>query len=249
MTSPVTDLVSADDGWQMCLAREVSAPSRVLGAMVAGPPLQAALALSEDLNRARQHSRVPVFSIRTWGGPGELSERNLEEEGDLASQIVSLHPRLLRFAHSLTRDHDAATDLAQETITRGLASQWRFQPGTNLSAWLFRIMRNLHLNLIRASSTRPGLISIEELVAEPAAGDSDQRNPVEAEVIRRADLRRVAEVYRTLPAAFAIPLYLCAVEELSYAEVAAVLDVPVGTVMSRVYRGRRLLMSRLGGRP
>lgn len=66
-------------------------------------------------------------------------------------------------------------------------------------------------------------------------------------MIERADLRRIADVYRTLPSAFAIPLFLTAVEELSYAEAASILDVPIGTVMSRVYRARRLLMSRLAG--
>lgn len=176
-----------------------------------------------------------------------MSERNIEAAGDLADQIVGLHPRLLRFAHSLTRDREAAADLAQETIARALASQWRFQPGTNLKAWLFRIMRNIHLNILRASATRPGLVSIEELVGEPAGSNGENFNPVEAKVIVRADLRRIGEAYRTLPAAFAIPLHLVAVEELSYAEVAAILAVPIGTVMSRIYRGRRLLMSRLAG--
>src|SRR5713226_223356 len=183
-----------------------------------------------------QPGRVRVFSGREWGGASELSERTREEDSDLAGQIVSMHPRLLRFALSLTREHEAAADLAQETITRALASQWRFQPGTNLRAWLFRIMRNLHLNLIRAASSRPGLVSIEELIAEPASSDYEKRNPVEAAVIGRADLRRVAAAYRSLPTVFAVPLYLAAVEELTYAEVAAVLDVPVGTVMYRVYR-------------
>ena len=176
-----------------------------------------------------------------------MSERNLEEEGNLAAQIVGLRPRLLRFAWSLTRDRDVAEDLTQETIARALASQWRFQPGTNLKAWLFRILRNVQLNLIRAAGTHPALVSIEELVAEPVSPREHDMNPVEARVIERADVRRVAEVYRTLPAAFAVPLYLTAVEELGYAEAAAVLDIPIGTVMSRVYRARRLLTSRLAG--
>jgi len=174
-----------------------------------------------------------------------VSEKKLEEEGNLAAQIVELRPRLVRFAWSMTRDREAAEDLAQETIARALASQWRFQPGTNLKAWLFRILRNTHLNLLRAARAHPPLVSIEELVGEPISPSEPDPNPVETLVIERADLRRIAGIYRTLPAAFAIALHLTAVEELSYAEAALILDVPVGTVMSRVYRARRLLMSRL----
>lgn len=193
------------------------------------------------------HVLPEVFSARAWRTPA-MSERNLEEEGDLAGQIVGLRPRLVRFAWSLTRDHEAAEDLAQEAIARALASQWRFQPGTNLKAWLFRILRNVQLNVIRAERTHPALVSIEELVVEPVGLHDHQLNPVEARVIERADLRRVAEVYRTLPTAFALPLFLTAVEELSYAEAASILDIPVGTVMSRVFRARRLLISRLANK-
>lgn len=174
-----------------------------------------------------------------------MSDRSLEDEGDVAAQIVGQRPRLVRFAWSLTHDREAAEDLAQETIARALAAQWRFQPGTNLKAWLFRILRNVHLNVLRAAGTHPALVSIEELVGEPDSPHEHNVNPVEARVIERADLRRIADVYRTLPPAFAVPLFLTAIEELSYAEVASILDIPVGTVMSRVYRARRLLLSRL----
>lgn len=176
-----------------------------------------------------------------------MSESSPESEVDLAAQIVTLQPRLLRFAWSLTRDREEAEDLAQETIARALASQWRFQPGTNLKAWLFRILRNVHLNFLRAAGARPALVSIEQLVVEPAGSHQQDVNPVEARVIERAELMQVADAFRKLPPAFAIPLYLTAVEELSYAEAASILDIPVGTVMSRVYRGRRLVMARLAG--
>jgi RNA polymerase sigma-70 factor, ECF subfamily len=175
-----------------------------------------------------------------------VSKPNPYDESDIATQIVGLRPRLVRFAWSLTRDSESAEDLAQEAIARALTSTWRFQPGTNLKAWVFRILRNVHLNAVRAAVTNPAAVSVEELVVEPAA-DQDRVDPVVARVIERADLRRVIEAYRTLPRVYAVPLYLTAVEELSYAEAASILDVPVGTVMSRVYRARRLLMSRLAG--
>lgn len=185
--------------------------------------------------------------LSTWGGSQEMSEREASEPFDLPDQIVALRPRLIGFACSLTRDRSSAEDLAQETMARALAAKWRFQPGTNLKAWLFRIMRNTYLNVLRESTTRPRLISLEELAGEPPDSQADTSSLVESDVILRADLRRIGEVYRTLPSAFAIPLYLTAVEELSYAEVAAILDVPIGTVMSRVYRARRRLMSLLAG--
>jgi RNA polymerase sigma-70 factor (ECF subfamily) len=178
--------------------------------------------------------------------PAALSEGNAVSEGDIAAQIVGLRPRLVRFGWSLTHDAAAADDLAQETIARALASSWRFQPGTNLKAWLFRILRNVHLNAVRSAAAQPALVSIEELVSEPRARDQPL-DPVEAQAIARAELRRIAEVYRSLPPAFALPLFLTAIEELTYAQAASVLGVPVGTVMSRVYRARRLLMSRLAG--
>ncbi len=208
--------------------------------------MQAMATLASQLATLR-NPWAAVFSARGWSVTAAVSERSPEDEGDLAAQIVNLRPRLLRFAWSLTRDREAAEDLAQETIARALASQWRFQPGTNLKAWLFRILRNVHLNVLRAAGTHPVLVSIEELVVEPAGPHEQDPNPVEARVIERAELRRIADVYRSLPPTFAAPLHLTAVEELSYAETALILGIPVGTVMSRIYRARRLLMSRLAG--
>ncbi len=176
----------------------------------------------------------------------EMGRQDPEEGGELADQIVALRSRLMGFAWSLTRDHQSAEDLAQETIARAIASQWRFQPGTNLKAWLFRILRNLHLNTLRAAAAHPAFLSIDDLAGEPI-GQERLLDPVEARVIERAEMEQIVAAYRTLPPTFALPLYLTAVEGLSYAEAASVLDVPVGTVMSRLYRAPRLLVARLGG--
>lgn len=181
----------------------------------------AAIGQWAGLNNAQEWG----FSAETQGEPDGVNQGSVEPGADLAGQISAMHPRLLNFAQSLTHDREAAADLAQETMVRALAAQWRFQRGTNLKAWLFRILRNIHLNALR-TRTHPGLVSIEELVAEPTSSHEHNLNPVEAEVIERADLRRVSEVYRTLPPPFAIPLYLTAVEAFSYAEVAAICSPP-----------------------
>ena len=165
-------------------------------------------------------------------------------EGAIAEQIAALHPRLLRFAWSLTRDEHEAADLAQETVLRALSSQWRFTPGTNLRAWLFRILRNLYLNRRRASTARAETVPLDNLdLSHDLSGQG--RSPVERAVILKAELAEVLAALRSLPAVYAAPLHLTAVEKLTYAETATILGIPPGTVMSRVYRGRRLLLARL----
>ena len=166
------------------------------------------------------------------------------DEGAIADQIAALQPRLCRFAWSLCRDREEAADLAQETVLRALGSQWRFTPGTNLKAWLFRILRNLYLSRQRSASAHAQTVLFDDLDANLGLADP-QANPVERSVIVKADLEDVLAAFRRLPALYAAPLHLTAVEGLTYAETARILDIPTGTVMSRVYRGRRLLLARL----
>ena len=170
------------------------------------------------------------------------------DHGDVAEQIAALRPRLLRFALTLTRDSEDAADLAQDTMARALAASWRFTPGTSLPAWLFRIMRNLHLNRVRDGRAAPRLESLDG-IREAAAAEDFELSSVERAAIDRASLARVRAAFAKLPDKYAIPIHLVSVEGLSYAETAEVLDVPIGTVMSRIYRGRRLLIAILGGIP
>lgn len=163
--------------------------------------------------------------------------------GELADQIAAEAPRLEHFAYSLTRDRSDAEDLVQETVTRAIAAKGRFQPGTNLRAWLFAIARNLHLTNVRRSARRPA-ISMEDLVTE-LPGTPGVLDPVEREVLARAEVSDLMVAFRALPPLFAEPLRLTAIEELTYQQTADRLGVPIGTVMSRVYRGRRLLLHRL----
>jgi RNA polymerase sigma-70 factor (ECF subfamily) len=157
--------------------------------------------------------------------------------------MVALQPRLLRFATSLAHNESDAEDLVQETYARALTAQGSFIPGTNLRAWLSTILRNLYISGRRRAALRPQTILDEADSGRLVSGSVD--HDVERLVIARADLDRVAEAFRSLPPVFAAPLRLVVTDELSYAEVARRLDIPVGSVMSRVYRGRRLLAQRL----
>lgn len=156
-----------------------------------------------------------------------------------ADDLVALRPRLAAFARSLAPDHDAAEDLVQETLVRALAARDRFQPGTNLRAWLFTILRNLHLNQRRDALLQPQLLDLETAALHATTA------PIDEQVVASSELADVLAAMRRLPPTFAAPLHLQAVEQLSYREIAAILGVPTGTVMSRIHRGRHLLAESL----
>ena len=186
------------------------------------------------------HTEVSVYRI-----PADLvADTAGLDGGAIADQIAALQPRLLRFAWSLSRDPEEAADLAQETVLRALGSQWRFTPGTNLKAWLFRILRNLYLSRQRSASAHAETVLIDDLDANLGLVDR-QANPVEQAMIVKAQLEDILAAFRSLPALYAPPLQLTAVEGLTHAETARILGIPIGTVMSRVHRGRRLLLARL----
>jgi RNA polymerase sigma factor (sigma-70 family) len=155
---------------------------------------------------------------------------------EAAALLEPLIPQLRRYAYALTRDHESADDLVQDTLERAL-SRWalRRRDG-DLRAWLFTIERNLHVSSIRSRRRRPeGVIEAADDPADPATQESGlaARDALEA-------LDHLAEDHRSV-------LLLVGVEDLSYEETARVLDVPVGTVMSRLSRGRAKLRALIEG--
>ena len=144
---------------------------------------------------------------------------------------------ILRIALWLTRDQTEAEDLVQETLTEALASFHRFVRGTNCRAWLVSIMYHRHSKR-RKATTRLHLVSdAEERIAETIAFEPPTPQNVTDEEVLGA-LER-------LPRAFQEVVILADVEEMSYKEIAAAMNVPMGTVMSRISRGRRLLRGEL----
>jgi RNA polymerase sigma-70 factor, ECF subfamily len=139
---------------------------------------------------------------------------------------------VFRLTMWLVRDRAEAEDVVQETFSQALQSFHRFQPGTNARAWLLAIMRHVRANRLRARLRAPlDQIADEEIDRIPAAEQTPQR-VTESEVL---------EALGELPEGFQEVVLLCDVEELSYREIARVLDIPIGTVMSRLHRARRLL--------
>lgn len=150
---------------------------------------------------------------------------------------MPLFERLYNFACWLTQDRHEAEDLVQETYAKALKGFGSFQPGTNFRAWIYRILRNAFLTSrtgLKATATVP--LDAEENTVEPVAAE----NP-ESILLQRSEWRLVERALEDLPVNYREVLLLCEVEEMSYQEIAAALGIPMGTVMSRLSRGRQAL--------
>ena len=160
--------------------------------------------------------------------------------GDGDRRMEALVPALRRFAWSLTRAGDAADDLVQDCLEHALGAWHRRHLDGNLRAWLFTILYNLHISDRRRLARRARLLADPALAEEPAMGGGQDAALQCAEVLAHLD---------ALPEDQRAVLLLIGVEGLSYDEAAQVLGVPLGTVMSRLSRGRERLRRLAEGRP
>lgn len=157
-----------------------------------------------------------------------------------ANELIALLPRLRRFARGLTGAQDRADDLVQAACERALRAEARFEPGSRLDAWMFRIIRNLWIDGLRAGTSSGGTHLPLDEAEEIPHGDGPSR--VETMLM----LRKVREVIATLPPEQREVVALVCVEEMTYREAAEMLDVPIGTVMSRLARARRRIADAVG---
>ena len=166
------------------------------------------------------------------------------------SEALSFLDALYRTALRMTRSEAEAEDLVQETYIRAFRFRAQFTPGTNLKAWLFRILTNTFINEYRRKAARPDTTELDDVdesilyrhMREVSPGSSSP-DP-EAEVIDNALSSEVKEALEALPEKFRTTLLLD-VEGFSYKEIAEMLEIPIGTVMSRLHRGRKILQRRL----
>lgn len=157
---------------------------------------------------------------------------------DFKFELITLLPRLRRYAIARTGSQDRADDLVQAACERAWKARAQWKPGTRMDYWMFRIMRNLHIDDLRAAAQQGTRADSEVLEDLP---DHRWTQKVEGGMT----LARVAEAMRELPEPMREVLALVPIEGLSYAEAAEVLEVPIGTVMSRLARARAELMRRL----
>lgn len=154
---------------------------------------------------------------------------------DERDRLIACIPRLRRYARALIGDRTGADDLVQDTIERGWKKLSSWQRGSDMRAWLFGIMHNLHIDQVR----RPVIVTdvLDDDTPLPAVVHTDS-----------LEMRDLQSALAALPAEQREILLLVALEEMSYEEVAATLGLPVGTVMSRLSRARQKLRAQMEGR-
>jgi len=179
------------------------------------------------------------------GEPRRLAEE-ARDRVRFEEEALELADQMYRVARRLVGSREEAEDLVQDAYARAFRSWRSFRPGTNLRAWLFRILTNLNIDRGRREQRAPDMQPIEEgdyylynrLEENGAAGDVD-------EVVERLSQDSIVHALSAVPHNFRDVIVLVDIGDFSYQDAAQILDVPVGTVMSRLHRGRRLLKQEL----
>jgi RNA polymerase sigma-70 factor (ECF subfamily) len=173
----------------------------------------------------------------------------MADNAEFTTEAMQYAQSLYSTALRMTRNQSDAEDLVQETYLKAFRSYGSFETGTNLKAWLFRILTNTFINTYRAKQRRPqesDLGSVEDLFLYKRlpllAGLSESAEDQLLDLFPAAEVREAIE---NLPETFLLPMLLNDVEGFSYKEVAEILDIPIGTVMSRLHRGRKTMQEAL----
>jgi RNA polymerase sigma-70 factor (ECF subfamily) len=161
----------------------------------------------------------------------------LDTLGEFGSRVNELIPRLRRYARALTGDRTVADDLVQDTLERAWVKLHLWRSGSDLRAWLFTIMHNVHVNQVRSRGASATLPLDDDLPDAPV-------RPTQADML---EVRDIDTALKRLPVEQREVLLLVALEHLSYQETADALGIPIGTVMSRLARARERLRTMLAG--
>ena len=164
---------------------------------------------------------------------------------EFEEQAIPYMDQLYAAAMRMTRNPADAADLVQETFVKAYGSWSTFSQGTNLKAWLYRILTNTYINIYRKKQREPFQGTIDELEDWQLGGaestTASHGRSAEAEAIDRMPASVVKDALQEVPEDFRLAVYLADVEGFSYQEIADIMKTPIGTVMSRLHRGRRML--------
>jgi RNA polymerase sigma-70 factor, ECF subfamily len=162
-------------------------------------------------------------------------------ERDALEYVDQLYSAAMR----MTRNPQDAEDLVQEAFTKAYSSFHQYKPGTNLKAWLYRILTNTYINLYRKRQRQPLQAATDTVedwqMAQAAEHTSSGLRSAETEALDHLPDSDVKNALQAIPEEFRLAVYFADVEGFAYKEIAGILDIPIGTVMSRLHRGRKLL--------
>lgn len=179
----------------------------------------------------------------------ETTSETLQKQRLFEEQALPLLDQLYGGAMRLTRNPQDAEDLIQETYLKAFSSFDSFTQGTNLKAWLYRIMTNTYINSYRKAKRRPVESSADELsdfqLYTTSGHDSTGLESAEVEALKQMPDSEISEAMNDLPEDYRMVVYYSDVVGLAYKEIAEVMGTPLGTVMSRLHRGRKLLRAAL----
>ncbi len=173
----------------------------------------------------------------------------MAERAGFANEAMQYAGQLYNAALRMTRNRSDAEDLVQETYLRAYRGYGGFEDGTNLRAWLFRILTNTYINSYRAKQRRPQeteLNDVEDLYLYRRISNVESASrSAEDTLFEMFTDDEVKSALESLPESFRLPVLLADVQEFSYKEIAEMLDIPIGTVMSRLHRGRKAMQKAL----
>lgn len=175
----------------------------------------------------------------------------MADQANFEEDAMQYAPQLYAAAMRMTRNAADAEDLVQETFLKAYRAYHTFTAGTNLKAWLYRILTNTYINRYRKQSRRPKEVDLGEVEdlylyrRVATSGTREASRSAEEEVLSGFVDSDVKQAIEALPENFRLPVLLADVEGFSYKEISDIMDVPIGTVMSRLHRGRKALQKAL----
>lgn len=177
----------------------------------------------------------------------ELTRQEVQKQYDFNEEIIPHLDALYNFGLRLTSDPNDAEDLVQDTIVKAYRFFSSYEKGTNAKAWLFRILKNSYINNYRKKSKKPQEVDYDEVATfyETIRAERTETSDLEDKMFRELIDDDISNALDEIPEDFRTVVLLCDVEDFTYEEIANMLDVPIGTIRSRLHRGRNLLKAQL----
>lgn len=223
------------------MAATLTGPARSTARPSDNPSRRNLLEWSESTSNTRRKESVETVDVSRESN----DERKARFEREAMQYIDQLYAAALRMA----RNQADAQDLVQEAYTKAFSAFHQYKPGTNLKAWLYRILTNTYINLYRKRQREPHQANTDSVedwqLVQASAHTSSGLKSAESEALDHLPDSDVKNALQSLPEDFRMAVYYSDVEGFAYKEIAEILDIPIGTVMSRLHRGRRMLREQL----